>query len=190
MASEKVFLLAEGEISWNTLSQHRWWHSATALPKGQRKLETFFLDNATLTNTASVSTECSNTNQHSQHELIKLNGGLFLGRLSPPSCTTRAAAFQFKLCCPLPTSTEEVLAGARGHHTRVWSTPSNPHDHWDCIHRLSQPDYSFCNHFPEIQKRNLPTPLWASMLVNSIVPLWPFLGFSWYCLWFPLGQYL
>lgn len=53
----------------------------------------------------------------------------------------------------------------------------------------------FCNYSCEIKKkrkrkRDLPTPLWASKLVNSIVPLWPFLGFSWYCLWFPLGQYL
>lgn len=37
------------------------------------------------------------------------------------------------------------------------------------------------NHFSEIKlrkRRNLPTPLWASTLVNSSVPLWPFLGFS------------
>ena len=35
-----------------------------------------------------------------------------------------------------------------------------------------------CSNYSEIKKRNLPTPLWASKLVNSIVPLWPFLGFS------------
>lgn len=58
--------------------------------------------------------------------------------------------------------------------------------------QFMHPDYSFCNHSSEIymEERDLPTPLWASKLVNSTVPLWPFLGFSLYCLWFPLGQYL
>lgn len=190
MASKKVFLLAEGMSSWNILSQHRWWHSDTALPKGQCRLETFFLDNTTLENIASASTEERKhkpvlptwTNSVEWQALLEASWSTFQYRTS--------SSLLVWIVLPPSPSSPGAFPGTRSHHTRVWSTLSNSQDYFYCIHQLTQPDYSFCNHFSEIKERNLPTPLWASRLVNFIVPLWPFLGFSWYCLWFPLGQYL
>lgn len=141
--------------------------------KGQCIHQTFFLDKATLPFLLQ-----SIENANSVPNMNQFNGKLFLGCLGSPSSSSLTV---LNMLSPLPHSSPgEALSGTRrGHHTRVWSTLSNAQGYFYCTHQLTQPDYSFCNHSSEIKKRNLPTPLWASILVNSIVPLWPFLGFSW-----------